>query len=121
MNRFLRYNHGLDIAQEEEDDEFGLPKTATVEMLEDEQYMYDVLPLSSDCAPICVLMRFSRYYCVGISTAFSIVNNLDKLMVATKELVGEQYHIHGIGIVQKGGYEPPQTPGSTYPSPLKEV
>lgn len=120
MNRFLRYNHGLDIAQEEEDDEFGLPKTATVEMLEDEQYMYDVLPLSSDCAPICVLMRFSRYYCVGISTAFSIVNNLDKLMVATKELVGEQYHIHGIGIVQKGGYEPP-TPGSTYPSPLKEV
>lgn len=23
---------------------------------------------------------------------------LDKLMVATKELVGEQYHIHGIGL-----------------------
>lgn len=24
-------------------------------------------------------------------------------MVATKELVGEQYHIHGIGLVQRGG------------------
>jgi hypothetical protein len=64
---------------------------------------------------------FSRYFCVGISTAFSIVNNLDKLMVATKELVGEEYHIHGIGIVQKGGYEPPPTPGSTYPQTSKEV
>ena len=63
-----------------------------------------------------------RYYCVGVSTAFSLVNDLDKLMVATKELVGEQYHIHGIGIVQKGGIEPPPTPGSTmYPNPSKEV
>ena len=63
----------------------------------------------------------SRYFCVGVSTAFSIVNNLDKLMVATKELVGEQYHIHGIGIVQKGGHEPPQTSGSMHPHPSKEV
>lgn len=23
---------------------------------------------------------------------------LDRLMVATKELVGEQYHIHGVGL-----------------------
>lgn len=67
------------------------------------------------------LTSFSRYYCVGVSTAFSIVNNLDKLMVATKELVGEQYHIHGIGIARKGGYEAPPTPGSTYPNPSKEV
>lgn len=42
-------------------------------------------------------------------------------MMATKELVGEQYHIHGIGIVQKGGYEPPPTPGSVYPDTSKEV
>ena len=41
-------------------------------------------------------------------------------MVATKELVGEQYHIHGIGIVQKGGHEPP-APGSLYPGLSKEV
>jgi hypothetical protein len=64
---------------------------------------------------------FLRYSCVGISTAFSIVNYLDKLMVATKELIREEYHIHGIGIVQKGGYEPPPTPGSTYPQTSKEV
>jgi len=51
--------------------------------------------------------------------AFSIVVNLDKLMVATKELVGEQYHIHGIGVVQKGGYETPSTP--IYPNPAREV
>jgi len=75
-------------------------KAITVELLEDEQYMY---------------------FCVGVNTAFSIVNNLDKLMVATKELVGEQYHIHGIGVVQKGGYEAPPTPGSMYPYPAKEV
>ena len=62
-----------------------------------------------------------RYFCVGVSTACSIVNCLDKLMVATKELVGEQYHIHGIGIVQKGGYEHSPTPGSLYPNPSKEV
>ena len=37
-------------------------------------------------------------FCVGISTAFGIVNCLDKLMVSVKEVVGEQYHIHGIGI-----------------------
>jgi len=100
LDRFLRYNHGFNVVQGEDDDEYGLPKTATADLLEDEQYMY---------------------FCVGISTAFSIVNNLDKLMVATKELVGEQYHIHGIGIVQKGGYEPPPAPGSMHPDPSKEV
>lgn len=35
-------------------------------------------------------------FCVGISTAYSLINRLDKLMLATKEIVGEQYHIHGI-------------------------
>jgi len=38
-------------------------------------------------------------FCVGISTAFGIVNRLDRLMVAVKEVVGEQYHIHGIGVI----------------------
>ena len=33
-----------------------------------------------------------------MTTAFGIILRLDKLMVAAKELVGEQYHIHGIGI-----------------------
>lgn len=39
-----------------------------------------------------------RIFCVGVSTAFSIVMRLDKLMVAVKELVGEQYHIDGVGL-----------------------
>ena len=119
LNRFMRYNHGFNVVQEEEDDEFGLPKTPTVELLEDEQYMYGFL-YSPPIMLFWALTSFSRYFCVGISTAFSIVNNLDKLMVATKELVGEQYHIHGIGIVQKGGYQLP-TPGAMYPNPSKEV
>jgi hypothetical protein len=37
-----------------------------------------------------------RTFCVGVSTAFGIVTRLDRLMVAVKELVGEQYHIDGI-------------------------
>jgi len=39
-------------------------------------------------------------FCVGISTAFGIINRLDRLMMAVKEVVGEQYHIHGIGVPQ---------------------
>lgn len=36
-------------------------------------------------------------FSVGISTAFGIINRLDRLMLAVKEIVGEQYHIHGVG------------------------
>jgi tetrahydromethanopterin S-methyltransferase subunit D len=39
-----------------------------------------------------------RIFCVGVSTAFGIITSLDRLMVATKMLVGEQYHIHGVGV-----------------------
>ena len=39
LDRFLRYNHGLNIVREEEDDEFELPKTVTTEVLKDDQYM----------------------------------------------------------------------------------
>lgn len=39
-----------------------------------------------------------RCFSVGCTTAFGIVMRLDRLMVATKELVGEQYHIHGVGV-----------------------
>ena len=41
-----------------------------------------------------------RMFCVGISTAFGIINRLDRLMLAVKEIVGEQYHIHGVGTVR---------------------
>ena len=51
LDRFLRHNHGLNIALGEEDNEYGLPRTATVDLLEDEQYMYGIFP-SYDCAPL---------------------------------------------------------------------
>jgi len=38
-------------------------------------------------------------FCVGVSTAFRLVNRLDRLMVAAKDIVGEQYHIHGVGLL----------------------
>lgn len=55
-------------------------------------------------------------FSVGVATTFAIITRLDRLMVATKNLVpiwicftafpsswltlqvGEQYHIHGIGL-----------------------
>ena len=39
-----------------------------------------------------------RYFSVGVVTAFGIITRLDRLMRAAKELVGEQYHIHGVGL-----------------------
>jgi hypothetical protein len=36
-----------------------------------------------------------------VSTSFGIVTRFDRLMLATKELVGEQYHIHGVGYISK--------------------
>lgn len=37
-------------------------------------------------------------FSVGISTAYGVINRLDRLMIAVKEVVGEQYHIHGVGV-----------------------
>ena len=39
-------------------------------------------------------------FCVGIATAYNIVSRLDRLMIAVKEVVGEQYHIHGVGVLR---------------------
>ncbi|EPS93995.1 hypothetical protein FOMPIDRAFT_156436 [Fomitopsis schrenkii] len=77
VDRFMIYTHGLNIVRQEEDDDYGLPRTLTIDTLENEQYLS---------------------FAVGYTTAFGIILRLDKLMVAAKELVGEQYHIHGIGI-----------------------
>ncbi|KZV73701.1 hypothetical protein PENSPDRAFT_602548 [Peniophora sp. CONT] len=82
LERFIVHGHGLNVIRHEQDDDYGLPRTMTIDTLENEQY---------------------SVFCVGVSTAFGIVNRLDRLMVATKELVGEQYHIHGVGFVQKMG------------------
>ncbi|PCH32963.1 hypothetical protein WOLCODRAFT_141429 [Wolfiporia cocos MD-104 SS10] len=77
LDRFMVHTHGLNIVRHEADDDYGLPRTMTIDTLENEQYLT---------------------FAVGITTAFGIILRLDKLMVATKELVGEQYHIHGIGL-----------------------
>ena len=36
-------------------------------------------------------------FSVGVTTATRIITRLDQLMLATKEVVGEHYHIHGVG------------------------
>ncbi|KAH8091403.1 hypothetical protein BXZ70DRAFT_909843 [Cristinia sonorae] len=77
LDRFMVHTHGLNVIRQEADDDYGLPRTMTIDTLENEQYMY---------------------FSVGVTTAFGIIVRLDKLMVATKELVGEQYHIHGVGM-----------------------
>ncbi|KAF8431956.1 hypothetical protein L210DRAFT_3650787 [Boletus edulis BED1] len=77
LNRFMERRHGLNIVHEESEEDFGLPKVLAEETLESLQYMN---------------------FCVGLSTAFSIMTRLDKLMVAVKELVGERYHIDGVGL-----------------------
>ena len=47
LDRFLRYNHGLDVVREAED-ELVLPNND--ELLEDEQYMYGVFPSAESCS-----------------------------------------------------------------------
>ncbi|KAJ3517352.1 hypothetical protein NLJ89_g569 [Agrocybe chaxingu] len=77
LDRFMLQYHGLNVIHKEAEEDYGLPRSLTMETLQDEQYMM---------------------FCVGISTAFGIINRLDRLMIAVKEVVGEQYHIHGIGM-----------------------
>ncbi|KAI6044608.1 hypothetical protein EDC04DRAFT_2561114 [Pisolithus marmoratus] len=77
LDRFMEGSHGLNVVHQESEDDFGLPKNLTLDTLESLQYLT---------------------FCVGVSTAFAIVTRLDRLMITTKELVGEQYHIDGIGL-----------------------
>ncbi|KAG1767104.1 hypothetical protein EDD22DRAFT_876477 [Suillus occidentalis] len=77
LDRFMLRHHGLNVVHEESEDNYGLPRTLTIETLENLQYLT---------------------FCVGVSTAFGIITRLDRLMVAVKELVGEQYHIDGVGM-----------------------
>jgi len=87
IDRFMLRYHGLDVIHKESEEDYGLPRSLTLETLQNEQYLM---------------------FCVGVSTAFNIVNRLDRLMVAAKDIVGEQYHIHGVGIVpdtRNGGDE----------------
>ncbi|KAI5118341.1 hypothetical protein M0805_009144 [Coniferiporia weirii] len=63
------------VASHDDLDDYDLPRSLTIDILENEQYLY---------------------FSVGVATAFGIVTRLDRLMLAVKELVGEQYHIHGV-------------------------
>ncbi|KAF8628826.1 hypothetical protein AX17_005887 [Amanita inopinata Kibby_2008] len=84
LDRFMLRYHGLEVIHKEFQDDYGLPRNLTLDTLKNEQYMI---------------------FCAGVSTAFSIMTRLDRLMVAVKEVVGEQYHIHGIGLSRSGGVE----------------
>ena len=89
--------HGLNIVHEESEEDFGLPKVMTEETLESLPYLY-VTRSSLPSQALHHKVRHRRVFSVGVSTTFSIVTRLDKLMVAIKEFVGEQYHIDGIGL-----------------------
>jgi len=78
LDRFISQHPGLHVLRVELEDEYGLPRHLTIDTLENEQYLY---------------------FSVGAATAFGIVTRLDSLMLATKELVGEQYHIRGLPLV----------------------
>jgi len=72
-----------------------------MDVLKDEEYL---------CAHSIFRLCFRDLYTppismfsVGISTAFGLVNRLDRLMVAVKEVVGEHYHIHGVGVMSVPG------------------
>ncbi|KAG6333420.1 hypothetical protein ID866_5670 [Astraeus odoratus] len=77
LDRFMERSHGFNVIHQEEEEDLGLPKNLTLDTLESLQYLT---------------------FCVGVCTAFSIMSRLDRLMIATKELVGEQYHIDGVGL-----------------------
>ncbi|KAI0089790.1 hypothetical protein BDY19DRAFT_888753 [Irpex rosettiformis] len=91
LDRYMLNQHGLNVIRNEADDDYGLPRTMTLDTLANEQYM-------------C--------FSVGCTTAFGIIVRLDRLMLATKELVGEQYHIHGVGLTSYGAFTDASSPGT---------
>jgi hypothetical protein len=115
LDRFILYHHGLNVMRHEDDDDYGLPRTMSMDILENEQYM-SVLQV----ALLQTTLISCRCFCVGVSTSFGIVTRFDRLMHATKELVGEQYHIRGVGYISKvGGVE--MSPGTDIVQPMRDV
>jgi hypothetical protein len=47
VDRFILYQHGLNVIRHEADDDYGLPRTMTIDTLENEQYL--CVPLSRHC------------------------------------------------------------------------
>ncbi|KAJ7905803.1 hypothetical protein B0H14DRAFT_25200 [Mycena olivaceomarginata] len=68
---------GLHVIHTESEEDYGIPRTLSLETLKNEQYLM---------------------FCVGIATTYGIIGRLDRLMLTVKEVVGEQYHIHGAGV-----------------------
>ncbi|KAJ7087768.1 hypothetical protein C8R44DRAFT_26769 [Mycena epipterygia] len=77
LDRFSQIQYGLNVIHKESEEDYGLPRALTLETLKNEQYLM---------------------FCVGVATAYGIMSRLDKLMLTVKEIVGEQYHIHGAGV-----------------------
>ena len=40
LDRYMVYTHGLNVIRHEADDDYGLPRTMTIDTLENEQYLY---------------------------------------------------------------------------------
>ncbi|KAF7363690.1 hypothetical protein MSAN_01026700 [Mycena sanguinolenta] len=72
-----RFQSHLGLHHNDSEEDYGIPKTLNLETLQNEQYLM---------------------FCVGIATTYGIISRLDRLMVTVKEIVGEQYHIHGAGV-----------------------
>ena len=53
--------------------------------------------------------------------AFGIVNRLDRLMIAVKGIVGEQYHITGVGFMARGGSTLELAPSTLQYRPPRDV
>ena len=39
LDRFMIHTHGLNVIRQEADDDYGLPRTMTIDTLENEQYL----------------------------------------------------------------------------------
>ncbi|KAF8642481.1 hypothetical protein AX16_009482 [Volvariella volvacea WC 439] len=96
LDRFMLRYHGLDVIHKDSEEDYGLPRVLTMDILMNEQYLM---------------------FCVGVSTMFALMIRLDKLMLATKEVVGEQYHIHGLGLQHIGVDMGPRTNSVHYAPP----
>jgi hypothetical protein len=94
LDRFLLQYHGLNVVHKEAGEDHGLPRSMTFDTLKNEQYLSVIFFFFSYSHQIYFV---NSMFSVGIATAFDIINRLDQLMLAVKEVVGEHYHIHGVG------------------------
>ncbi|WVR04089.1 hypothetical protein IAU60_001088 [Kwoniella sp. DSM 27419] len=70
---------GLDLPHDPTDPSSDLPSLVTVDVLESENYLR---------------------YALGITTTFSLISRLDRIVVICKTLLGENFHISGLHLEQ---------------------